>query len=360
MNDQVAILIVGYDCAVEIRNCLQALTHSTYAAFEVHICENGGPDGYRQLISEVGTIAALSPDQRTVTGSEALIEARDGQLSSGQKVSVHRASDNLGYAGGLNALLDTIEQDRGWSAVWILNPDTTIHPDALLGLVAYSRDSRYGIIGSRLVSAATGRIEVYAGRWRKWMARGFNMGWGQPGDEVPDVAAIERDMNYVPGAAMYVTRAYIEQVGRMDERYFLYNEEIDWCFRKGEYRLGYAHASVVYHQHGATIGSSHDKRGRSRLSVYLDERNKLLFTRRFYPIIYLVVMLVTLGLTAQYLLAGAYANFQIALKGWYDGLLGRDGRPDWLLPHRPSSASSVGGKAPEIQDSIPAGRDHAI
>jgi len=171
------------------------------------------------------------------------------------------------------------------------------------------------------------RIQLYGGRWRRWLGRGFNIGLGEAADAMPDVAAIERDLDYVAGASMYAPRAYVEGVGAFDERYFLYYEETDWCFRRGDWRLGYAHESVVIHAHGSTIGSSVSRATRSALSVYLDERNKLLFTRRFDGAILPVVALFTLALTAQYVRAGAWKNFRIALAGWWAGLRGEAGFP---------------------------------
>nr|WP_229426843.1 hypothetical protein [Microvirga alba] len=159
------------------------------------------------------------------------------------------------------------------------------------------------------------------------MARGFNLGMGEPADREPDVAAIERQMDWVCGASLFASRRYIESVGRMNERYFLYNEEVDWCFRRGSFRLGYAHHSIVYHSFGATMGSSVSRRQCSGLSVYLDERNKLLFTRRFFPSRYPIVVLITLLLTSQYLFDGAPANFRHALGGWFAGLMQREGVP---------------------------------
>ena len=351
MNRSVCILIVGYRCAADIRNCLESLSLSSHAAFEVQVCENGGEEAFRELVDELASVADFAAAVES-SSSRSVVETRAGQLGSAQRLHVHRARDNLGYAGGVNAMIDQIAGDPNWTDLWVLNPDTTIHPDALAKLVAYADDPAYGIVASRLMSADSGQVEVYAGRWRKWMARGFNLGLGRPGDEMPDVAAVERAMDYVPGAAMFVTRSYLDAVGPMDERYFLYNEEIDWCFRRGERRLGYAHDSIVYHQHGATIGSSHDRKDRSALSVYLDERNKLLFTRRFFPVEYPIVLCITLVLTAQYLAAGAYANFAYALRGWCAGLLGRSGRPDWLLPTAPEPNANDRSSA-VVGDTVP-------
>jgi GT2 family glycosyltransferase len=166
------------------------------------------------------------------------------------------------------------------------------------------------------------------------MARGLNLGLGAPVDARPDIDAVERQLDYVSGASMFVRRRYIEAVGRLSERYFLYDEDVEWCLRRGGFRLGYAHDAIVRHRHGAAIGSSHNRARRSGLSVYLDERNKILLTRRFYPLRYPIVVVFALLLTGQYILAGAYRNFAYAVRGWAAGLLGRDGPPSWLDRNR--------------------------
>ncbi len=255
--------------------------------------------------------------------------ACEGHLQpGGQMVRVYRAKDNLGYAGGINVSIRQLEAAAPWSALWILNPDTEPDPQALAALVRRAREGRYGLVSSRLVFKATGRVQSYGGRWRPLIARGFNIGMNAPRDAIPDFDAIERRMDYVSGASLFATREYVESVGPMDERYFLYCEEVDWCFRRGHRRLGYAHEALVYHSHGTTIGSSAGRGERSRISVYLDERNKLLFTRRFYPALYPLVLLTTLVLTLQYLMAGAIDNFFVALSGWFAGVRGEEGRPD--------------------------------
>ena len=74
---------------------------------------------------------------------------------------------------------------------------------------------------------------------------------------------------------------------------------------------------------------SSDKRQRSPLAVYLAERNKLLFTRRFFPIRYPLVAAIALMLCGQYLAAGALSNFGFAVRGRLAGLKGEVGIPVW-------------------------------
>ncbi|WP_157216015.1 glycosyltransferase family 2 protein [Flavisphingomonas formosensis] len=324
------VVIVGFRNAEEIRDCLLALDRSTYADFGVHICENGGDAAYAALCEAVASISdgltAGQPEGRVIARHAAALKG------SGREIRLHQANGNIGYAAGINVCLEAIIADGRYQFVWILNPDTIPEPDAMTALAAHQQKGNYGIVGARLVLKGQGKIQLYGARWRPWIARGYNIGLGAPADATPDVAAIEREMDYVAGAAMFVPRAFVEQVGFFDERYFLYYEETDWCFRRGDFRLGYAHEAIVVHAHGSTIGSSVVRKTRSPLAVYLDERNKLLFSRKFLPGHYPVVLIATLLLIGQYPKAGAWRNFRVALAGWWAGVRGETGVPDRFKP----------------------------
>ena len=80
---------------------------------------------------------------------------------------------------------------------------------------------------------------------------------------------------------MLVGRRFLETVGPMREDYFLYCEEVEWCLRglKKGMRLGFAPSGIVVHKQGTITGNAVDLLGRSRLSVYLNERNRVLLSR---------------------------------------------------------------------------------
>jgi N-acetylglucosaminyl-diphospho-decaprenol L-rhamnosyltransferase len=323
----VVIAIVGYHNAGDVRACLAALARSTAKDFHISICENGGPASYRALKEALGGVVDFSgPAPARI--EERVAEACSGSLRpGGQPVRIYDAMANLGYAGGVNLCIRQMGPPAQWSAIWILNPDTEPEPGALAALIARADEGPYGIVGSRLAFKSTERIQSYGGRWRPLLARGLNIGMNAPLNAMPDVKAIERSMNYVSGASLFASRAYVESVGLMDESYFLYCEEVDWCLQRGPHRMGYAHDAIVYHGHGTTIGSNANRKVRSSLSVYLDERNKLRLTRRCYTMLYPLVLLTTLLLTLQYLQVGAISNFFVALSGWLAGLRGEKGVP---------------------------------
>ncbi len=327
-DDPVVVAIVGYRNADDVHACLVALANSTRKTFLISICENGGRQAYEALIARLSDLVEKTNDSSHIF-DERVDEIWVGRLrQDGQLVQIYLSKNNLGYAGGVNVCVRQISPSAKWIAAWVLNPDTEPCPEALAALVARAGEGSYSIVSSRLVFKSTQRVQSYAGRWRLLDARGINIGMNAPLAAVPNIREIEQSMDYVSGASLFVTRDYIEDVGVMDESYFLYCEEVDWCFRRGVHRLGYAHNSLVYHSYGTTIGSHGSPKKQSSLSVYLQERNKLLLTRRFYPAVYPLVILTTLLVTLRYLQAGAHNNFFTALAGWCAGLRGEVGLPN--------------------------------
>ena len=324
-----AVSMVGFRNAGDVRQCIVKLQDGTDQNFVVLICENGGRTAFDDLVAALGplTVTEAAPPSQ----DPAVEIVWRGRLPGGQVVEALRATDNLGFAGGVNATITRLSTYPAWSALWVLNADTEPEPQALAALVSKAAsDPSYGIVGSRLVLFGTGKIQAYGGRWRKYTARGFNIGLHRPADAPVDAGAVEREMDYVLGASMYVTRAYIEEIGGMTHDYFLYIEEVEWCLRRGRFQLGFAPGSIVHHHHGGTLGSSMSRRNRSRLSVYLDERNKHLLSRRLHPTLYPLIVFTTLLFTMQYIRARAFRNFGFALTGWWAGLRCQSGKPAWL------------------------------
>jgi GT2 family glycosyltransferase len=314
---------------------LSALARSSFAEFEVVVVENAGPTGFDQLAAILeATWPAADPAMCAASPLAAPERAGDVcarwcrfWLSKRQSLLVVEAHDNLGYGGGVNVAIRCIGTVPGWRGVWILNPDTEPDPMALQTVAEYAERGGYGLVGCRLVSAGQNRIQMRGGRWRPLIGRGLALGYGEPADSPADAGAIEQRLQWISGAALYATREFVEAVGPMNEKYFLYGEDVDWALRRGRFRLGYAHDAIVHHAHGTTIGSAASIRSRSNLSVYLTERNSLLLTRDWFPVLYPLVVLATLVLTLDYLVRGDRRVFAAAWRGWWAGLRGETGRP---------------------------------
>lgn len=207
------------------------------------------------------------------------------RLGDGQRFALIENGGNLGFAAGNNVGIRLALRDPRCDYVWVLNNDTVVLPDALGHAVQRMQaDTGLGLCGSTLVYFdEPDKVQALGGAtYSRWSGRSRHVGAFLPRSEVPgDGAAVEAQFSYVVGAAMLVSRAFLEQVGLMQEDYFLYYEEIDWATRgAGRFRLGYAPGSVVLHKEGASIGTAAS--GGSPLSVYFLYRARLRFCWRFH------------------------------------------------------------------------------
>jgi hypothetical protein len=190
---------------------------------------------------------------------------------------------NLGYAAGNNVGIRYALSKHEIDYVWILNNDTVVAPGALGSIVNHmDMDQRIGICGSKLLyyfqperyQAAGGGI------YNRWLGTVRLLGTNRSQSEEIDVTG----MSFVNGAAAMVSRSFLSDIGLMCEDYFLYFEELDWATRaRGKYLISFCPESIVFHKEGASLGTSTNSKTRSDLSDYYGIRNRLLFTRKFFP-----------------------------------------------------------------------------
>ena len=270
LQAQVVVVVVGFRNASDVADCLRALASAQpEPSFEVFIAENGGHAAMDTLINVLitngGPCRAISEPELPMNSSLMLrrhlfrLVRGDGAL--GRRVHVAQMVDNLGYAGAINAWLRPLLQIPGWEGTWILNPDTEPTPSALAELVAYSVRRGKGMVGSCTTSTAHPDCVHSRGlAWRKLAAKTLAIDYHAPITPAPNPDDVEARLIAPSGASCYVTRYIIEQIGLMDERYFLYFEDLEWgCRAKHLGAIGYAHGSVVPHKgerRSARLGSA--------------------------------------------------------------------------------------------------------
>jgi N-acetylglucosaminyl-diphospho-decaprenol L-rhamnosyltransferase len=302
----VAICIVSYRNPADVAHCLSSLSRSTYADFEVVICENGGEAAFEGLRGAV-------PDR----------------LSSGQPVQLVLAPGNLGYAGGVNLCMARAADADAW---WILNPDTDPAPDALDALRRRLDEGDCDLVGGTILTP-DGRVDSRALRWWPWLARSASIDHEVSPDAPFQRDEVEDQAAFVCGGCMFVSRRFLEVVGPMRNDYFLYCEEIEWCLRgrrKG-LRIGYAPDAMVVHFKGTTTGVTPDLRQRPRGPVFLDERNKIHVTRDIFPArMPFAALAALLLILLRFGRRRAWKQLGWALSGWTAGVMNRRGVPSWL------------------------------
>jgi GT2 family glycosyltransferase len=327
-----AILILNWNGWRDTLECLESVLRSAPAGQLVIVCDNASQDGSVERIREwaAGHLPAPVEEPAMARYSTppvpkpiAMVEYRREEAEAGggpqcrdaRLVLIHTGG-NLGFAGGNNVglrfALTLPEVDR----IWLLNNDTVVETDALGHLLrAVDRDPRIGICGSRLMHYyEPDRVQALGGgSYRHRAALPRLIGGGLTSAQVPPKEEVIRQLAYVTGASMLVTRRFLERVGLMSEEYFLYFEELDWSLRGGdEFRPGYEPESVVYHKEGRSIGTGGGKK--SELSDLHFMRNRLRVTRRFFPGSLPTVRLALLVAAARRALRGDLKRALLVLK----------------------------------------------
>ena len=184
-----------------------------------------------------------------------------------------QSPENLGFAGGNNLGIRHATGDY----LLLLNNDTEI----TAGFVQTLRDEidNHADIGllSPLILYDENRTKIqYAGYTPMNYFTGRNNGIGTMDDDRGQYDHITTEMGYCHGAAMICRRADLQRVGLMDEDFFLYYEELDWCekFRRSGLKIGFTGKAKIYHKESMSVGKE------SSLKTYYMVRNRWLFIRR--------------------------------------------------------------------------------
>jgi len=333
MNSRVIILNWnGWKDAIE---CLESVFRLNTESFSVVVCDNASTDDSLNKVKDWarGELHAESanpdmsrlsapPFPKPISYVELTREqAESGTICSETKLILIQTGANLGFAGGCNVGLRYALGDQDCKYFWLLNNDTVVEPDSLSAMVRLMQSRPgVGLCGSLNVSYYNPQqVQAQGGKpYCSWTSRVHT----PPLRLVHEVASHPAPMDFVNGASMLASRAFLENVGLMDESYFLYFEELDWAMRaRGKFELGYARESVIYHKEGATIGSHADRMKRSLLSEQFLTRNRVLFTKRFLPWA-LPSVLVTVCFASGYrALRGDFQRARLMLKSMLRGLM---------------------------------------
>jgi GT2 family glycosyltransferase len=251
---RLSVIIVNYNAGPLILSCVRSVIPQLGPDDGIVVVDNGSTDG-----------------------SDRHLEATFGELR------FLRNRRNLGFAAAVNAGLRTTDSNY----VLLLNPDARLGPGALDTAVRYVADHPdIGILGARVVlpdgtvDPASHRSFKTAGTYfykATGLTRRFprNARLGAYYVSALDELAIA-DVDSVVGAFMLVRRSLIDTIGLLDESFFMYCEDEDWCWRAKQqgYRVVYNPNIVVYHLKGSSAGK------RRLRSLYHWHRSLALYHRK--------------------------------------------------------------------------------
>jgi GT2 family glycosyltransferase len=270
---QLLVVIVNYRTPDLTIDCLRSL------AADGALSEGTPPGSSAGAGRQVVVVDNASPDDSPSRIAQAIAA---GGWSSW--ASVVAAPKNGGFAYGNNlAVREALAGDAPPEYVLLLNSDTLVRPGAIDSLVRFL-DARpeVGIVGSRLEDP-DGTPQCSAYRFptiRSEFAEAVRLGLVDRmlADHLiwPGTSEAACPIDWVAGASMLVRSEVFRRIGLMDEAYFLYYEEVDFCLRarRAGFPCWYEPASRVVHLVGKSSGVTSRAEAKRRPDYWFDSRRR--------------------------------------------------------------------------------------
>lgn len=229
---KLSIIIVNWNGLDVLKGCLESVYEQTKNLdFEVIVVDNNSSDGSVAMVEELFPqviLIACDENNGFAKGNNIGSEAAKGEYL------LYLNSDTIVLDGALNKCFDYIDsrEDVDIFSCRMLNKDQSLQPNC----------SKYPSILNMIIFV-TGLYRVFP---KSTFFGRENMTWFDYKDEM--------EVEVICGCFMFIRRKCYESVGGMDERFFMYSEEVDWCYRFNRfgYRIHYWPGADIIHLGGAS------------------------------------------------------------------------------------------------------------
>ena len=191
----------------------------------------------------------IAVDNASTDGSADLVEAQGDP-----RFRVIRNVGNLGFARGSNQGIEAAAEEGG-ELFLLFNTDTMFEADFLHRLLAMRSQTAAGVLAPRIMYAENPEEAWYAGGHFEadWVFRNIH----EPFD--PAAPQLPRAVEFASGCCLLLTRLVLEKVGLLDEAFFVYWEDTDFCLRLKQHGLPivYVPDIVILHEGGVSSGGDY-------------------------------------------------------------------------------------------------------
>lgn len=249
MKDCIYVILVNYKNASMTIDCITSIKQSSYDNYHIVVIDNASNDGsYLKLVNEYCNDSYIT-----------IIEARE----------------NNGFSAGNNIGIDYAIKN-GADYIMLLNNDTVIDP--LMITLLHGKASPNTVTLPLMFYYSEPNKIWYAGGEIDYK-KGLIKHWGQDSKDIVKYNK-DKECSFMTGCCALISTNIINQVGLLDEHYFMYGEDVDYSIRlqKSGVKILYAPAAKLWHKVGGSSVSS-------KLNIYYDTRNKLILMDKYnFPI----------------------------------------------------------------------------
>jgi GT2 family glycosyltransferase len=257
---EVSIVIVSWNVRELLRDCIRSIEEETRRPKEIIVVDNDSRDGSADMVR------VDFPDAELIANRDnrgfAAANNQGLAVATGRNVLLLNP-DTVVLDGAIDTMLDWLERhpDVGCVGCQVLESETDVQPTCF---------SDHGPLN--LLLAETGLHRIPAGS--RFFGRPYYAGWDRRD---------ERDVDVVSGMFMLLPRRVVDEVGPMDDAFFIYSEEADWCrrIREAGYRCVFAPVARIRHREG---GGKSTAQMRPGMYVQL-QQSRLIYVRKHYGVL---------------------------------------------------------------------------
>ncbi len=291
----VAVIILNWNGWPDTIECLESLQQLAYSNYQVIVVDNGSRDDSVEKIKDWcrGKIPVRSgfvepdPHLKPIVyieydlaeaefGGDPLKEASLNASPSKKRLILVRTGENLGFTGGNNVALRYCLK-RSYAYFWLLNNDTVVEKNSLTEMIRMTEsDGRLGVAGPMILFYDRPGTVFSAGISISKIGRRVKRIGIMKRSDVPSLNA-PKDVEGIPGCALLIRQDTVRTIGLLDERYFLYMEEADWCTRaiRQHFRCVYVPRAKIWHKGWGSVQNDP-----GLLDYYL-ARSQILYLKKF-------------------------------------------------------------------------------
>ncbi len=287
MNTKIYIIIVNYNTWADTIECLESVSKINYSNYQVIVVDNNSPNNslyyikawaegkLNVLVSPTNSLRSLSfppvkkPVNYVIYDRD---EAEKGGNSDIEKQFINplifiQTGYNGGFAYGNNVAIKYALVKNDFEYFLLLNNDTVVDKNFLTGLVESSKDKSVGVTGCKIYYYNNpDKIWFNGGKLNEWTGRATHIN--------ENINKKSTYCNFITGACLLVRKNIFEEIGLLDESYFMYLEDVDFSYKivKKGYILKIDNEAIIYHKIGISSGNN-----MSESSAYLGYRNAIKF-----------------------------------------------------------------------------------
>ncbi len=229
---KVSIIILNWNGQKDTIDCLKSLEYLNYPDFEIILVDNGSTD------ESVSNFKSQIPNFKN-------------------KISLIENKENLGFSAGNNAGIK-YALGKKTDYVLLLNNDTIVESEFLKELVGVGEQNsqptadqpkaeKIGILGPKIYFFDDPQRIWFAGGKFNWISGSSHIGFGEIDDGQYEIS---KKVSFITGCAMLIKKEVFEKIGFLDERFFLYYEDTDFCLRakKRGFKCVFVPRAKIFHK----------------------------------------------------------------------------------------------------------------